>query len=660
MCKKLDTIPLRGLPLALAIAVALLALIAYSSSTSLGFISLDDPQYVAANPVVLKGLTLEGFRYAFTTTDLGNWHPLTWLSHMVVAEVVGAAPAAHHAANVALHLSCVLLLFVFLMSTTGAPWPAAFAAGLFAVHPLHVESVAWVAERKDVLSTAFWLLAMIAHARWAATRRATWRWGTFAATALGLMSKPMLVTLPLALLLLDVWPLGRLRRSPQERGATFAQLVVEKLPLFALSAAASALTLWAQAAEGAMDAIERPAIAVRLANALRACGVYLLQTVWPVDLAVFYPYLDPVPSGDVALAAAAVAVLGLAAFAAARRAPYLSVGWTWFLVTLLPVLGIVQVGAQAHADRYVYVPHIGLFAALAYGIAQIAARGAISRAIVFAASAAVLCACTLATRSQVALWRSDRALFEHAIAAAGPSPMAHDALGRAVQADGELEAAIEHYRAAIALRPGYASAWVNLGTALDAGGDAAGALSSFERATHEAPRLTEAWVNLGSALGRARRSDEAAAALARALELDPTNPGALWNSALNDLLRGEHVGAVEHFRRALAAEPALRSDDQALPFAWMLATHGDAAVRDGELSAELAREALERRGPRDLQALEVLAAAEAELGRFEAALEHSHAALEAAESAGLQQDAARLRGEIELYRAAKPLRSGPE
>ncbi len=643
--------PAQALVLALALGLALLTLAAYSGSRALGFVSLDDPQYVATNPIVLRGLTSEGLRYAFTTTDLGNWHPLTWLSHMAVAQFAGAAPAAHHAVNVALHMGCVLLLFAFLLQTTRAPWPAAFAAGLFAVHPLHVESVAWVAERKDVLSTLFWLLAMLAHARWAATERRAWWWGTIAAMALGLMSKPMLVTLPLALLLLDFWPLRRFGR------VSSARLVVEKLPLFALAVAASAVTLWAQAAEGAMQAIERPSVGLRLANAVRSCGVYLLQTVWPVDLAVFYPYPDSIPASDVALAALALAAFSAGAWLAVRRAPWCTMGWLWFLVTLLPVLGLVQVGAQAHADRYAYVPHIGLFAALAYGIQRLAARGTLARFSNVAMSLAALSACTVLTRAQVSPWQNDHVLFEHTIAAAGGSPVAHDALGRALQAEGKLGPAMEHYRAAIQLRPSYASAWVNLGTALDASGDAPGALASFETAAQAAPELVEAWVNLGSALGRAQRPAEAAAALDRALALDPDNPGALMNSALNDFLRGAPARAAEHFRRAVAVDPALRDDDQALVFAWMLATDSDAAARDGELAAEIALAALERRGARDIQALEVLAAAEAERGRFEAAIERARAALAAAESSGVQQHAALLRAELELYRAGRPMRA---
>jgi protein O-mannosyl-transferase len=641
----------KGLAFALALGLALLTLAAYSGAQTLGFVSLDDPQYVVTNPIVLRGLTSDGLRYAFTTTDLGNWHPLTWLSHMAVAQLAVAAPAPHHEVNVALHLACVVILFAFLTQTTRAPWPAALAAGLFAVHPLHVESVAWVAERKDVLSTLFWLLAMLAHARWAATgRRACW-WGTIAAMALGLMSKPMLVTLPLALLLLDFWPLRRFGRVSASR------LVLEKLPLFALAVAASAVTLWAQAAEGAMKAIERPSLGLRLANAVRSCGVYLLQTVWPVDLAVFYPYPDSIPASDVALAALALVALSAGAWLAVRRAPWLTMGWLWFLVTLLPVLGLVQVGAQAHADRYVYVPHIGLFAALAYGIERLAARGPVARFSNVAMSLAALGACTVLTRAQVSLWRNDHVLFEHSIEAAGGSPVAHDALGRALQAEGKLGPAMEQYRAAIRLRPSYASAWVNLGTALDGSGDAAGALACFETATQAAPELVEAWVNLGSALGRSQRPAEAAAALDRALALDPDHPGALLNSALNDFLRGERPRAAAHFRRAVAVDPALRDDDQALVFAWMLATDSDAAARDGELAGGIALAALERRGARDVQALEILAAAEAERGRFDAAIERALAALAAAESSGLEQDAARLRAELELYRAGRPMRT---
>jgi len=648
--------PLGGLALLVGAGLVLLTLAAYGRVGALGFVSLDDPQYVSANPVVLRGLTLEGVRYAFTTTDLGNWHPLTWLSHMLVVELAGAEPWAHHVANLVLHLGCVALLFWFAWRTTGALWAAALAAGVFGVHPLHVESVAWVAERKDVLSTLFWLLAMLAHVRWAETGRRRWYGATVVALALGLMSKPMLVTLPLALLLLDAWPLRRWRGTAREGGLGAGRLVLEKLPLLALALVAGAVTLWAQSAAGAMQALETPSLAVRLANAVRSTGIYLLQTLWPTQTAVFHPYPAEIPGLQVALAAGTIAGLTALAFALRRRAPWWALGWLWFLLTLLPVLGIVQVGAQAHADRYVYVPHIGLFLGVAFGLERLTAGLRRARAVRFFLALGLLAGGLEATRLQVAVWRDDRSLFEHAIEVTGGSYLAYDYLGRALQAEGRLDEAMAQYRASIRLRPRFASAHVNLGNALEASGDAAGALESYREATELAPGLAEAWVNLGGALGRAARHEEAATALERALELAPSDPAAHMNAALNDLLRGHGAGATEHFREAVRLQPELAREDQALIFAWRRATAADPAARDGELAATIAADALARRGARDLQALEVLAAAEAERGRFDEAKRRAEQALDLARAAGRVEVLARLEAALQAYRSGEPLR----
>jgi tetratricopeptide (TPR) repeat protein len=654
-----DAAPRRRGAVGVALGLVLLALAAYWHVGGLGFVSLDDPQYVSANPLVLRGLTVEGLRYAFTTTDLGNWHPLTWLSHMLVVELAGPAPAAHHLANLLLHLACVVLLFAFAARTIRVPWAAALAAGIFAVHPLHVESVAWVAERKDVLSTVFWLLAMLSHLRWAETGRRGWYVATCAALVLGLMSKPMLVTLPLALLLLDVWPLRRWRGVAVEGGFPAGRLVLEKLPLLALAFVAGLVTLWAQAVAGAMQAMEPPTSGLRLANAVRSVGIYLLQTVWPSDLAVFYPYPASMPLVQVALAAAALVAISLAAVALARRAPWLPVGWLWFLLTLAPVLGIVQVGSQAHADRYTYVPHIGLFLALAFGLERLTARLGQARWVRFVLALALLGGAVAATRAQVEVWRDDRSLFEHAIEATGGSHVAHDSLGRALQAQGRLDEAVAQYRASILLRPDFASAYINLGTALEAGGDATGALESYRSATELAPGLAEAWVNLGGALARAREHEQAAVALERALEIAPRDALAHMNAALNELLRGRRASAVDHFRAAVEARPELGRDDQALLFAWMMATDPDPAARDGELAAQIAQAALERSGGRSLPALEALAAAEAECGRFEQATRLAEQALQAARAAAVGELVARLEVALQAYRARKPLRTGP-
>jgi tetratricopeptide (TPR) repeat protein len=408
-----------------------------------------------------------------------------------------------------------------------------------------------------------------------------------------------------------------------------------------------------------MQAIAPPGPGMRVANALRSVGVYLLQTVWPHDLAVFYPYPASVPLVQVALAGAAVLALSALAFALARRAPWIPVGWLWFLLTLAPVLGLVQVGAQAHADRYVYVPHIGLFLGLAFALERLTDGLPRSRWVRYGVALLLLGAGLRATRAQVEVWRDDRSLFEHAVAATGGSHLAHDYLGRALQAEGRLDEAMAQYRASIGLRPDYASPYVNLGTALEASGDAAGAIESYRRATEVAPDLAEAWVDLGGALGRAREPEQAAAALERALELAPDDPIAHMNAALNDLLRGHRASSAAHFRAAVEARPELGRDDQALLFAWMMATDPDPAVRDGGLAAAIASAAVERSGGRNPMALEALAAAEAERGRFVEAIARAEQALRLVRPAGAGELAARLEAELQAYRAGKPLRVAP-
>ncbi|HEY0512079.1 MAG TPA: hypothetical protein VGH73_09255 [Thermoanaerobaculia bacterium] len=437
----------------LGAALTLLTLTACLPTLHNGFVNLDDGLYVTGNRWVRMGITRAGLAWALTANVGNNWHPLTLLSHMLDCQLFGLDPAGHHATSLLLHLANVLLLFAALRRMTGAVWRSAAVAALFAVHPTHVESVAWVAERKDVLSALFWILAMAAYERYA-RRPSLGRYLPVAlAMALGLAAKPMLVTLPFALLLLDVWPLERLSLG-------WKRLAAEKLPLLALSAASSLITLRYQRTSLApLDALPW---GLRLANAAVSYAAYLGKTLLPRHLAVFYPLPIEIPAWKTAAATALLAAITALALWKARRAPWLLVGWLWFLGTLVPVIGLVQVGRQAMADRYLYIPSIGLFLAIVWGIWEVAELGAKRRAVLATASAAAILALAVETWAQAGTWRDSVALYRHALSVTRDNYVAHVGLAKALVGKGDLAGAEAQYRAALALRPALAEARIGL------------------------------------------------------------------------------------------------------------------------------------------------------------------------------------------------------
>ena len=407
-----------------------------------GFINLDDPYYVTANPQVLPGITRAGLAWAMTANVASNWHPLTLLSHMLDCQLYGLHPTGHHATSLLLHLANVLLLFAVLRGMTGAAGRSAAVAALFAVHPLHVESVAWVAERKDVLSALFWILAMGAWARYARAPSLGRYLLVFLLMALGLTAKPMVVTLPFALLLLDVWPLDRL-------GLGWKRLAVEKLPLLALSAASSLITLRYQ--ETSLVPLGVVPWRLRAANALVSYAAYLGKLFLPRHLAVFYPIQPAIPAWEVAGAAVLLIAITVLAIWRARREPWLLVGWLWFLGTLVPVIGLVQVGRQAMADRYTYIPSIGLFLAVVWSLAEL---GRAHRAALATAAGIVILALAATTRVQIGYWSDGATLFRHALAATDDGNyLAHIGLGKALMGEKDWDGAAAQFRAVLARYP---------------------------------------------------------------------------------------------------------------------------------------------------------------------------------------------------------------
>lgn len=508
---------------ALAVALVLAALVAaiYAPTARFGFVGFDDNRYVTGNPHVATGLTAANALWAFTTTWASNWHPLTWLSHMLDVSLFGLDAGPQHVVNAILHALDAILLFLFLRTATASAARSALVAALFAVHPAHVESVAWIAERKDVLSTFFGLIALILYVGYA--RRPGWARGLGVVAAFGasLLAKPMLVTLPVLALLLDIWPLDRLAPGPGLL-ARWTPLVREKLPLFALAAASAAVTIYAQARGGATSTVAALPLASRLGAAALAAVSYLRILVWPTHLSVFYPHPAMTPSGLPLLRVAASAVLLVAlTWIAARergRRPYLLVGWLWYLVALLPVIGLVQVGLQGMADRYTYLPSIGVFVAVVWAVpgGLLASRRA--RTASAAAVAAVILAFGVAARAQVETWRDDFTLFEHATRAVPGAWLAWKNLGVEQFRRGEIDAAARSFREAIRGRPDDPDAWLDLASCDGARGNHAAAERDFRNVLRLSPDDPDAWFGVGIACalqGKTACADEALAALRR-------------------------------------------------------------------------------------------------------------------------------------------------
>jgi tetratricopeptide (TPR) repeat protein len=491
------------------------------------FVALDDNLYVTANPQVQAGLTWAGVSWAFQNTMAYNWHPLTWLSHMMDWQMFGPGPAGPHLVNVFFHIANVLLLFAWLDGATGAVWHSAFVAALFAWHPLHVESVAWVAERKDVLSAFFWLLALLAYTRYAALSKAQSPKpkAVFYALVLflfacGLMSKPMVVTLPFVLLLADFWPLGRM--ADAECGMrNFKFLLVEKIPFLLLALAASAVNYVAQKAGGAAWSADLLPLRIRLANALVSYVRYLSKTFWPADLAVIYPYQKHWPPWFVLAAAALLLIWSATVVLRTRQNPFLFFGWFYFAGTLVPAIGLVQVGPQAMADRYMYLPSIGLFVLIVWGMDELLARQPRRKEIAALAGTAALGACLITASLQLQYWQNSVKLFLHAVETTTDNYTADAYLGGALENAGLADAALPFYAESVRIAPKFAISQWDLGMALLRKGRAGEAAEHLAVASQLTPGDAVIHCYYGKALAAAGKLDEARAQFTGALRLKP-------------------------------------------------------------------------------------------------------------------------------------------
>ena len=529
------------------------------------FALIDDADYASNNFRVTSGLSLDSLQWAFTTFHAGNWHPVTWLSLMADSQLFGTGPMGFHLLNVMLHSVNAALLFFLFTSMTGALWRSAFVAAFFALHPLHVESVAWIAERKDVLSMFFFLLTLISYSSYVQKAKRSRYFYSLAAFALGLMAKPMLVSAPFVLLLLDVWPLERFitRASDmpaaglkeQETGRVnegTARLLLEKIPFLILSGISAVLT-W-QAHSAYMTTATDLPIALRVTNALWAISGYLRKLFLPFDLAMFYPF-TPVPLWK---AGAAALLLGGICWMVGKkfaRYPYLAVGWFWYLVTLVPVLGLVQVGNQAMADRYCYLPQLGLFVMLSWGGAELAARCARLTKTIALSAAGVILLMSVLTEIQLGYWRDNVTLSKHALDVTGDNYFAHMTLGLAYEKMGQKELAVAHFREALRINPADSQSLFNLGLSLANSGRPAESLSYFEKALRITPQCANMHYGLGATLGRLGKTEEAIGEYRRALLIEPDNVRCLNNIGTALAQQGRYAEAITHFTRILQLIP---------------------------------------------------------------------------------------------------------
>jgi len=579
-------------PVVAALLLAVVSFAVHARAGANGFVSYDDDLYVTSNAVVQRGLTAEGAKAAFTNRWTANWHPLTWLSHMTDVELFGLEPAGHHLVSAGLHAAATALLLLALVALTNRLGPSLFAAASFGLHPLHVESVAWVAERKDVLAALFGCAALLAYAGWARRRSVTAYVLVTLLLALGLMAKQMLVTLPFLFLLLDAWPLGRL--VPRWRAA-----VLEKLPWIALCAGAAALAVAHQSARGAVKDVEGIPLRSRLANAAVSCVAYLADAAWPSGLACFYPHPALFPGGAAgwtagAVAAAAALVVATALALALRRSqPWLAVGWLWYLGMLVPVIGLVQIGDQARADRYTYLPLVGVFLALGFAGAELARTSRAARTAVTALAAGLVLAWAGLSWRQIGLWRDSETLFEHALAVTGDNPLAHLHLAVALQRRDDLDGAERHYREALRLQPKSALGHEGLGTVLEARGRHAEAADELRLAVEASPDRASAHFNLAVAYQRLGRLEEAEREVEAALRLDPDYPAALNFRGGLVAMRGRLDEAEALFLRALELDPGLADAHRNLEVLYSRTNRPEKAREHKERAA-----ALHRRRPR--------------------------------------------------------------
>ncbi len=706
----------------------------FGQTLGYGFINLDDSAYVYENPQVIHGLNLKGIGWAFTHSVASNWHPLTLMSHMLDCQLYGLHAGGHHLTSLLLHAATAILLFLVLREMTGALWPSAFVAAVFAIHPLRVESVAWVSERKDVLSGFFFMLTLWAYTRYAqrvtgdrcqvtrtdsARSRFTHHVSLFYCLvllffALGLMCKPMLVTVPFVLLLLDYWPLNRFGAAAN-RFSILRKLIGEKIPLVVFSIAVCMVTLLVQ------QPAKEISLSLRISNALVSYAAYCGQMFYPVGLAFLYPYpMHGLPIWKIILSLLLLMAVSVGAFCWRRKHPHILMGWLWYLGMLVPVIGLFQVGSQARADRYTYLPQIGLYILLTWTVVELAASWRSRRWVLGGCSMIILMALIFCARNQVSNWRNSEALWTHTLACTSDNDVAQYCLGNAflkkgsaneaivhyqkalkitpdytevhnnlgnalcqngmvdeamvhyqkaleIKPDyaeanfnlgnallqkGHVDEAISHYQKALEIKPGYAEANFNLGNALRQKGAVDEAIAHYHKALEVKPDYTEAYNNLGSALNSLGRFDEAMVCFKKALEIKPGYAEARYNLGNAFLRQGRMDEAISCYQKALEIKPDYVEVQNNL--AWVLATCPQVSLRNGIEAARLAERANQLTGGKNPVILCTLAAAYAEAGRFPEAIETAQRAIQLAEAQSNTALAGALQSQLKLYQAGIP------
>ena len=666
--------------------VALSTILIYFQVVNFDFILYDDPSYVYENQHVKDGFNAESCLWAFTTGTQSNWHPLTWLSHMFDCELFGLDAGWHHLTNLILHIANTLLLFAVFKRMTNSLWQSAFIAAAFALHPMHVESVAWISERKDVLSTLFWMLTMHAYLRYVKTPGKTNYSLVMLVFALGLMAKPMLVTLPLVLLLLDYWPLKRFELVRADRPKFFS-LVLEKIPLISLAAASSVVTFLVQKAGGSVSGMNSISLYMRISNAVASYGTYIWKMFYPARLALFYSHQG---SGlglwQVIIMAILLTTITVWAVRTAKTKPYVIVGWLWYIGTLVPVIGIVQVGGQSMADRYTYIPYIGLFIIIGGVLRDITAKWKQQKIMLAFLAITVFISISICSWFQIRHWKDSLAIFSHAIDVTDDNYIAYCCLADVSREAGNFEEAIALNLRAMELRPDYEYAHIGLGRAYNESGRLDKAIEHFNEALKTFPDHLNVHTDLGVAYGKQGQLDKAVKHLTRAVEIDPDFTGA--RSGLGYALMVQHKfdQAIPHFQKAIEIDPdstlahlrlaqilsekgetaeALKhlriiigvdpdSVEALNSMAWILATDHDAKIRNSSEAVRFAKKACELTSHERPDLVDTLAAAFAADGDFDQAVTIQERALRSARETQYDDLIKELQERLDLYKSGKP------
>lgn len=610
------------------------------------FINFDDHTYVTKNAPVLAGLNRNSVIWAFTTIHSSNWHPLTWLSHMLDCQSFGPGPGWHHLTNVFFHIANTLLLFTVLKKMTGTFWQSAFVAAAFALHPLHVESVAWISERKDVLSTFFWILTMLCYVRYVEHPGMLRYLLALFVFVLGLMAKPMLVTLPCVLLLLDYWPLEHFGKK------SFHHLIFEKIPFFILSAASSTATFLIQKETGATNTLSEIPLWDHISNVVVSYGIYIWKMLWPTHLAIFYPYPQgKLPYTQIIIAAMLLLTITIFVIYFSSRYKYLVTGWLWFIGTLIPVIGLVKVGMQDYADRYTYVPLIGLFIAIAFGVYDVFSRWEYGKAVLAALSATILIIWMVCTSIQLGYWKNNVTLFQHTLKVTKNNYLAHNVLAYSFYIQGNFDKSIAQNYEALKIKPDYAVIHNGLGLAMFKKGEINQAAAFFRQAIQLRPDFADAHFNLGLVLSQQGRHKDAAEELTTAIALNPQSDEIRAQLAHCLLATGKVREAVLQLKAA-----AQFSNDWTTfnNLAWHLAIYEEAEFYDPIEAVRFAQTACQLAKNQNPVALDTLAITYAAIGKFDEAINAAQKALKLAQAANNKQMADSIQQHLTLFRNHQP------